>query len=103
MRVLTSSVLTHSSQASSVSTYNFSNLYTASPHTLIKEKLTKLIEHILTERAHFIWLVMKKAHLSYLNKLKDLECGHVRKFLTISIIFWTIYLLDLAQNCINKL
>ena len=30
--------------ASSLSTYDFSNLYTMSPHNLIKKKLTELIE-----------------------------------------------------------
>ena len=46
--------------ASGLSTYDFSTLYTTLPHNLIKEKLTELIEHHLTERAHFIWLVMIK-------------------------------------------
>ena len=41
--------------ASSLSTYDFSTLYTTLPHNLIKEKLTELIENEhLTERAHFI-------------------------------------------------
>ena len=34
--------------ASSVSTYDFSTLYTTLPHNLIKEKLTKIIEQTLT-------------------------------------------------------
>ena len=33
--------------ASSVSTYDFSSLYTTLPHNLIKEKLTELIEQTL--------------------------------------------------------
>ena len=57
--------------ASIVSTYDFSTLYTTLPHNLIKEKITELIEQLLTERAHFIWLVMRNAHFSLLNKLKD--------------------------------
>ena len=36
--------------------------------------------------------------LTNLNNLKDLNCGHVRKFVTLFIIFWEIYLLDLVQN-----
>ena len=37
-------------------------------------------------RAHFILLVVRNAHFSLLNNLKDLTCGHVRKFVTLSII-----------------
>ena len=36
-----------------------STLYTVLPHNLTKEKITQLIEQTLTERAHFIWLVMR--------------------------------------------
>ena len=38
-----------------------------------------------------------------LNNLNDINCGHVRKCVMRSIIFWTIYLQDLAQNYIDKL
>ena len=31
--------------------------------------------------------VIINAHFSLLNNLKDLNCGHVRKFVTLSIIF----------------
>ena len=77
--------------ASGLSTYDFSTLYTTLPHNLINEKLTELIEH-LTERAHFIWPVMIKMHFLLLNNLNDINCGHVRKCVMRSIIFWTIYL-----------
>ena len=30
---------------------------------------------ILTEQAHFIWLVIRNAHFSLLNNLKYLNCG----------------------------
>ena len=79
--------------ASSLSTYDFSTLYTTLPHHLIKEKLTELIEQTLTKRAHF---VMRKAHFSLVNNLKYITCGHVRKFAMLSIILCTIYLKDLA-------
>ena len=46
----------------------------------------------LTERAHYIWLVMIKMHFLLLNNLNDINCGHVRKCVMLSIIFWTIYL-----------
>ena len=42
--------------------------------------------------AHFIWLVMIKMPFLILNNLNDINCGHVRKCVMRSIIFWTIYL-----------
>ena len=36
-----------------MSTYDFSTLYTALPHNLIKEKLTELIEHTINREASF--------------------------------------------------
>ena len=48
--------------ASSVSTYDFSTLYITLSHNLIKEKLTELMNKLLTEIVHFIWLVMRNAH-----------------------------------------
>ena len=78
--------------ASGLSTYDFSTLYTTLPHNLIKEKLTELIEQHLTERAHFIWLVMIKMPFLLLINLNDINCGNVRECVMRSIIFWTIYL-----------
>ena len=40
----------------------------------------------------FIWLVMIKMPFLLLNSLNDINCGHVRKCVMRSIIFWTIYL-----------
>ena len=37
------------------------------------------------------YFVIRNKYVLLLNKLKDLNCGHVRKFVTLSIIFWTIY------------
>ena len=66
--------------------------FTKLPHNLIKEKLTELIEQIfLTESAHFIWLVMIKMPFLLPNNLNDINCGHVRKCVMRSIIFWAIY------------
>ena len=39
--------------ASSVSTYDFSTLYTTLPHNLIKETLTEFIEHTLNRESSF--------------------------------------------------
>ena len=44
--------------ASSLSTYDFSTLYTTLPHNLFKDKLVDLIERIFKEKALFIFHVM---------------------------------------------
>ena len=77
--------------ASSLSTY-CSTLYITLPHNVIKEQLTDLIDTFLTEMAHFIWCVMRNAHFSHPENLKNIVCGHVRMFVMFSIIFWTVYL-----------
>ena len=57
----------------------------------------------MADRTHLFWLVLSNAQFLLLNKnLEDSNCGHVRKFVTLSITFWTIYLYGLAQNCINR-
>ena len=38
------------------------------------------LKTLLTERSHFIWLVTRNSHISLLNILKYLNCGHVRRF-----------------------
>ena len=79
--------------ASGLSTYEFSALYTTLPHNLTKEKLTELIEQTFNREDHFIWLVMIKMPFLLLDNLSDIViCGHVRKCVMLSIIFWTIYL-----------
>ena len=65
--------------ASSLSTYDSPSLYTTLPHNLIKEKLTKLIEHSCNNKNAFLFLL--------LNNLDDISCGHVRKCVMLSIIF----------------
>ena len=58
-------------------------LLSTMPHNLIKEKLTESIEHTFNREDSIYWLVMRNAHFfKLLNKIKDLHCGHVRKFVT---------------------
>ena len=79
--------------ASGLSTYDFSTLYTTLPHNLIKEKLKKLIEQTFNrEGSLYLACNDKNAFFLLLNNLKDKNCGHVRKRVMLSIIFWTIYL-----------
>ena len=86
-----------------ISTFDFSTLYSKFHHNPIKEKLTELIEQTYNREGSFHWLGMRNVHFSLLNNLKDLNCGHVRKFVTLSIFLRTIYLKELAQTCIYKL
>ena len=79
--------------ASGLSTYDFSTLYTTLPHNLIKEKLTELIEQTFNrEGSLYLACNDKNAFFLLLNNLNDINCGHVRKCVMRSIIFWTIYL-----------
>ena len=63
-------------RSTSLSTYDFSTVYTTLPHNLIKEKLLDLIEwtfkRALKTMAHFIWPVMIEKHFSLL-----LSCQNV--------------------------
>ena len=78
--------------ALSLSTYDFSIIYTTLPHKLIKEKLTELIEQTFNREDSLYLSCNEKRAFSLLNNLMDIHCGHVRKCVMLSIIFWTIYL-----------
>ena len=78
--------------ASGLSTYDFSTLYTTLPHNLIKEKLTELIEQTYNREGSLYLACDDKNAFLLLNKLNDINCGHVRKCVMCSIIFWTVYL-----------
>ena len=77
---------------SSLSTFDFSTLYTTLPHNLIKEKLTELIEQTFNRGGSLYWACNDKNACLLLNNLNDINCGHVRKCVMLSIIFWTIHL-----------
>ena len=75
--------------ASSVSTYDFSTLYTTLLYNIFKEKLTELIEQT-TNREGSLYLAFNEKRAFFfllLNNLKDLNYGHVRRFVTLSIIY----------------
>ena len=78
--------------ASGLSLYDFSTLYTTLPHKLIKEKLTELIEQTFNREGSFYLVCNDKNAFLTLNNLNDINCGHVRKLVMLSIIFWTMYL-----------
>ena len=71
-------------RATSLSTYDFSTLYTTLPHNLIKEKLLDLIEwtfkRALKTMIHFIWPVMTEKLFSLPLTKVDIHFGHVRMY-----------------------
>ena len=82
-------------RATSLSTYDFSTLYTTLPHNLIKEKLLDLIEwtfkRALITMAHFIWPVMIEKHFSLPLTKVDIHFGHVRMYAMSYPIPWIIF------------
>ena len=76
-------------QASTISTYDFSTLYTTLPHNLIRNQLVDLIENTLDVKKFFIWPAMNNVlfFASEEHKTYDLwSCQKVTDAL--------IYLLD---------
>ena len=89
--------------ASDLSTYDFSTLNTTLCHYLIKEKLTELIEQIFNREGSLYLAHNYENAFLLLNNLTDINCGHVRKCVMLSIHFWTIYLYDLGRNFVDTL
>ena len=73
--------------ASGLSTYDFSTLYTTLSHNLIKEKTTELIKQPFNREGSLYLDCNDKNAFRLLNNLNDINCGHVRKCVTRSIIF----------------
>ena len=63
------------SRAASLSTYDFSTLYTTLPHNLIKEKLVNLIEWTFKREGSLILPVMKDRLSSLLKTQNDINFG----------------------------
>ena len=78
--------------ASGLSLYDLSTLYTTLRHNLMKEKLTELIEQTFNREGSPYLACNDKNAFLLLNNLNNINCGHVRKCVMPSIIFWTIYL-----------
>ena len=67
-------------------------LYTTLSHNLIKEKRTGFIEETLNREFSMYEACTEKCAFLLLNNINDIICGYVKKFVMLSIIFWTIYL-----------
>ena len=70
--------------AASLSTYDFSTLYTTLPHNLIKDKLVDLIKRISKEKVLFILHVMIGMPFSPLMQLNIIMFGLVRMCVKLS-------------------
>ena len=94
-------------RATSLSTYDFSTLYTTLPHNLIKEKLLDLIEwtfkRALKTMVHFIWHVMTERLFSLPLTKVGIHFGHVRMYAMPYPISLIIFILDLGPSCTDKL
>ena len=71
-------------RASSLSTYDFSTLYTTLPHNLIKDKLVDLIERTFQKEGSFILHVMIGMLSSHLMQSEIIIYGLVRKCMKLS-------------------
>ena len=92
-------------QATSLSTYDVSTLYTTLPHNLIKEKLLDLIElTFYKKKVSYTLLVMIRKRFSLLQTIiEDITFGLVRMYVTPYRFSWTIFLLGLALSYTEKL
>ena len=70
--------------ASSLSTYDFSTLYTILPHNLIKDELVDLIERIFQRECSLYMNVMIGMLFSPLMQLEIKIYGLVRKWVKLS-------------------
>ena len=89
----------------SLSTYDFSTLYTTLPNNLLKEKLLDLIWWTFYKKEGKLYLACnaKKAYLLLHTIIEDITFGVVRMYVTPYRFSWTIFILDLALSYADKL
>ena len=92
-------------QATSLSTYDFSTLYTTLPHNLINEKLLDLIYRpSIKRKVCYTLLVIIRKRFSLLQTIiEDITFGLVRMYVTPYRFSWTIFILGLALSYTDKL
>ena len=91
-------------QATKLSTYDFSTLYTTLPHYLIKDKLIDLINRtFIRENTQYLACNEECAFFTILMYKIITIYGRVKKSVMPLFIFWIIFLLDLELNFIGKL
>ena len=91
----------------SLSTYDFSTLYTILTHDLIKEKLLNLSERAFKisskKKVRIILPVTIRKRFSLLQTIEDINFGLVRIYVTSFCIFWIIFTSDLVISYADKL
>ena len=83
--------------AASLSTYDFSTLYTTLPHNLIKEKVIGLIERTF-QREGSLYLACNDRNAFFTSEEHKRHYGLARRCVKPSYFFWTIFILDLALS-----
>ena len=92
-------------QATSLSTYDFSTLYTTLPHNLIKEKLLDLTERTFYKKevSYTLLAMIRKRFSLRKTIIEDITFGLVRMYVTPYRFSWTISILGLALSYTDKL
>ena len=90
-------------RATSLSTYDFSTLYTTLPHNLIKEKLINLIEWTFKREGSPYIACNENTLSSLLKSQNDINFGPVKTYVKPYYTFWIIFILDLALSYTDKL
>ena len=89
-------------RASSLSTYDFSILYTTLPHNLIKDKLVDLIEITFQSEGSLYTAYNDRNAFFTSDAVRNYNLWSCQKVCE-ALTFLFIYILDLALNCIDKL
>ena len=96
--------ISDNSQASKLSTYDFSTLYSTLLHHLIKDKLIDLINRtFIRENTQYLACNEECIFFSLLMYTIITIYGRIKKSVIPLFIFWIIFLLDLELNFIGKL
>ena len=92
-------------RATSLSTYDFSTLYTTLPHNLIKEKLLDLIEWTFKRalKNYGSLYLACNDRKAFFTSSDGIHFGHVRMCATPCPISLIIFILDLGPNYTDKL
>ena len=94
-------------RATSLSTYDFSSLYTTLPHNLLKENLLDLIERafkkIFKTEVRFILSVTIRKRFSLLQIIDGINFCLIKMYMTPYRISWIIFTLDLVISYTDKL
>ena len=88
--------------ATSLSTYDFSTLYTTKPHNLIKDKLIDLTERTFQGEGSPYLACYDRNALFTSEKTKKYYAWSCQNVCDALIFFWTTFLFYLAPSCIDK-